>query len=87
MCVLSVSVTIKLHIKYCAFLQNPKPGVNVCKESRPFLFGFALSPETFFLKKIVCSRPSTYSLKNYCGDLSGPPLGLNDYSLAPPTRR
>ena len=40
----------------------------------------------FFSKKIVYSRPSNYGSKNYCVALSGPPLGLNDYSLAPPTR-
>jgi hypothetical protein len=42
---------------------------------------------SFFSKKIVYSKPSNYGLKNYCVALSGPPLGLNDYSLAPPTRR
>ena len=31
-------------------------------------------------KKIVYSKPSNYGLKNYCAALSGPPLGLNDYS-------
>ena len=40
-----------------------------------------------FSKKIVYSKPSNYGLKNYCVALSGPPLDLNDYSLAPPTRR
>ena len=29
---------------------------------------------------IVYSKPSNYGLKNYCVALSGPPLGLNDYS-------
>jgi hypothetical protein len=43
--------------------------------------------EECFSKKIVYSRPSNYGSKNYCVALSGPPLGLNDYSLAPPTRR
>jgi hypothetical protein len=37
-------------------------------------------------KKIVYSRPSNYGSKNCCVDLSGPPLGLNDYDIAPPTR-
>jgi hypothetical protein len=41
-----------------------------------------------FSKKIVYSRPSNYGFKDYCVDLSGPPLDLNAYSLAPaPTRR
>jgi hypothetical protein len=40
-----------------------------------------------FSKKIVNSKPSNYGLKDYCIALSGPPLGLNDYSLAPPSRR
>jgi hypothetical protein len=40
-----------------------------------------------FSKKIVYSRPATYGSKNYCVDLSGPPLGLNDYNIAPlPTK-
>ena len=38
-------------------------------------------------KKIVYSKRNNYDRKNYCVALSGPPLGLNDYSLAPPTRR
>jgi hypothetical protein len=42
---------------------------------------------TGFSKKIVYSKPSNYGLKNYCVAISGPPLGLNDYNLAPPTRR
>ena len=41
--------------------------------------------EPWISKKIV--KPSNYGLKNYCVALSGPPLDLNDYSLAPPTRR
>jgi hypothetical protein len=45
------------------------------------------SPRLLFSKKIVYSKPSNYGLKNNCVALSGPPLGLNDYSLAPPTRR
>jgi hypothetical protein len=46
-----------------------------------------IPPYYFFSKKIVYSKPSNYGLKKYCVALSGPPLGLNDYSLAPPTRR
>jgi hypothetical protein len=38
-------------------------------------------------KKIVYSRPTTYGSKNCCVDLSGPSLGLTDYSIAPPTMR
>ena len=34
-----------------------------------------------FSKKIVHSKPNNYDRKNYCVALSGPPLGLNDYSL------
>jgi hypothetical protein len=45
------------------------------------------SASAFFSKKIVYSKPKNYGLKNYCVALSGPPLGLNDYSLAPLTRR
>jgi hypothetical protein len=41
----------------------------------------------FFSKKIVYSKPNNYDRENYCVALSGPPLDLNDYSLAPPTRR
>jgi hypothetical protein len=47
----------------------------------------ALRPPTCtFSKKIVYSRPINYGSKNHCVDLSGPPLGLNDYSLEPSTR-
>jgi hypothetical protein len=51
---------------------------------------YTLTPQIrgkLFSMKIVYSRPSNYGSKNYCVALSGPPLGLNDYSLAPPTRR
>jgi hypothetical protein len=40
-----------------------------------------------YSKKIVYSKPNNCGPKNYCVALSGPPLGINDYSLAPPTRR
>jgi hypothetical protein len=37
-----------------------------------------------FSKKIVYSRPPTFGSKNCCVDLSGPPLGLNDYNIECP---
>jgi hypothetical protein len=51
------------------------------------LLGSESQDGNIFSKKIVYSKPNNYGLKNYCVTLSGPPLGLNDYSLAPPTRR
>jgi hypothetical protein len=46
-----------------------------------------LSVERVFSKKIVyIPSQATTAFKNYCVALARPPLGLNDYSLAPPTR-
>ena len=61
-----------------------------CHEALPTEFDNIFSHidnRTSLSKKIVYSKPNNYGLKNYCVALSGPPLDLNDYSLAPPTRR
>jgi hypothetical protein len=50
-----------------------------------FNFSICQSVGIDFSKNIVYSRPSNYGSKNCCAALAGPPLGLNDYSLAPPT--
>ena len=60
---------------------------DVIAEKYPLTRSKLLTWFTPVSKKIVYSKPSNYGLKNYCVALSGPPLDLNDYSLAPPTRR